>query len=100
MTVDEVMAVVEEADFNVTFSGGDPLYQAEAIVPLAERIKASGKTIWCYTGFRYERIKDDPKIRPLLDLCDVLVDGPFLEELRDISLDFRGSSNQRIIRLH
>lgn len=100
MSVDELMEVIREADFNVTFTGGDPLYQAKEILPLAREIKSLGKTIWCYTGFTYEEIADHPDIAPLLELVDVLVDGPFIEAQRDTTLRFRGSSNQRIIPLH
>ena len=57
------------------------------------------KTIWCYTGYIYEDIKDDTKYAELLSHIDVLVDGPFKLNLRDTSLPFRGSSNQRIIYL-
>ena len=100
MAVDEIMEIVREADFNVTFSGGDPLYQAREILPLAKAIKALGKTIWCYTGFVYEDLAGLPDVLQLLEYVDVLVDGPFVQSLRDTSLVFRGSSNQRIIPLH
>ena len=84
----------------ITFSGGDPLYQVEAFTELARRIKEeTGKTIWCYTGYTWETLlaKHDPLVMSLLENLDVLVDGPFVEELRDPDLQFRGSSNQRII---
>lgn len=86
-------------DFNVTFTGGDPLYQAEALLPLAKSIKNAGYNIWCYTGFEFEELMKDsvPGVSALLDYIDVLVDGRFVEELKDTSLRFRGSSNQRII---
>lgn len=99
MTVDEVVAVVEENGFDVTFSGGDPLYQVAGILPLARRLRELGYTIWCYTGYLYEAIADNPDIAALLDCCEVLVDGPFVESLRDVGLHFRGSSNQRLIDL-
>lgn len=99
MTVDEIMAIVIENDFDVTFSGGDPMYQAAAVAELARHIHALGKTIWCYTGFVYEQIKDRQPYAELLANIDVLVDGPYIEALRDISLHFRGSSNQRLIEL-
>ena len=54
------------------------------------------KDIWCYTGYTYE----DLSCKEFLSYINVLVDGEFVEELKDISLKFRGSSNQRIIRLH
>ena len=100
MSIDEVMAVVIENDFDVTFTGGDPLYSVETILPLAREIRRIGKSIWCYTGFRYEEIVSHPRMRELMEYIDVLVDGPFVESLRDVHLLFRGSSNQRIIDLH
>lgn len=98
-TIEQVMEVVRRADFNVTFSGGDPMYQAENILPLARAIKDAGYTIWCYTGFTLEQLKDVPGAPELLKLIDVLVDGPYIAALRDTTLPFRGSSNQRVIRL-
>ena len=101
MTVDELMAVIKEDEFsNVTFSGGDPLYQVEAFTQLARRIKEeTGKNIWCYTGFTYEEILADPRLSQILPYIDTIVDGPYVESLRDTDLPFRGSSNQRIIHL-
>ena len=94
------MDLIDEEGFNVTFSGGDPLQQpVRQLTILAEAIKKSGKTIWCYTGYRYEDICRQTEMQPLLKLIDVLVDGPFIASLRDTSLRFRGSSNQRMIDL-
>ena len=53
------------------------------------------KTIWLYTGFYYENLNATQK--QITDLCDVIVDGPFIEEQKDLTLPFRGSKNQRII---
>ena len=98
MSDDEVMAILREDDFDVTFSGGDPMYRAAEVARLARRIKAElGKTIWCYTGFVFEDIVMKADFRCLLETIDVLVDGPFVLAGRDISLRFRGSGNQRII---
>ena len=101
MTVEEVLGIIKADEFsNVTFSGGDPLYQVEAFAELARRIKEeTGKNIWCYTGFTYEEILEDERLRKILPYIDTLVDGPFIEALRDPELHFRGSSNQRIIHL-
>lgn len=83
---------------NVTFSGGDPMFQPEGFAELARRIKAeSRKNIWCYTGLTFEAVRRDPARRALLSYLDVLVDGPYVAALRDESLPFRGSRNQRLV---
>ena len=75
-----------------------PLLTAEEEVKLAQRIRNElHKTIWCYTGYVWEDIVNDNSLNGLLNFIDVLVDGPFLINLRNTSLRFRGSSNQRII---
>ncbi len=97
-TIEELLKIIDYNDFNVTFSGGDPFFQVEEVTQLARRIKSElGKNIWCYTGYFWENIVDNPRFRPLLETIDVLVDSPFILSQRDISLRFRGSSNQRII---
>ena len=74
------------------------MYQAEGFAELAKAIKScTKKNIWCYTGFTFESLLRMPKQRELLELVDVLVDGPFVESLKDTDLLFRGSSNQRLI---
>lgn len=99
MTTDEILQKVLADDFaDVTFSGGDPMYQPEGFAELASAIKRkSGKNIWCYTGYTFERLLQNPRQAHLLEFIDVLVDGRFRQELRDESLHFRGSSNQRLI---
>lgn len=88
--------VAEEMD--VTFSGGDPMFQALAFAKLAKAIKErSTANIWCYTGYTIEQVIKSPLYRWLLDQVDVLVDGPFVEAKKDSTLLFRGSANQRII---
>lgn len=99
MTVDEILAEVCREGFNVTFTGGDPVYQLDALTCLAEAIKAEGYNIWLYTGFVFDELKKINGAERLLNSIDAVVDGPFVMSLRDIGLQFRGSSNQRIIRL-
>lgn len=97
MSIDEIVDIIKAEDFDVTFSGGDPLLQTESLLHLAYAIKKLGKTIWCYTGYTYEEILASPTLSSILPYIDVLVDGKFINTLRDISLRFRGSSNQRLI---
>ncbi|MCR5316390.1 MAG: anaerobic ribonucleoside-triphosphate reductase activating protein [Bacteroidaceae bacterium] len=97
-TIDELMAVIRYNEFPVTFSGGDPFFQVEEVTELAHQIKQQmGYNIWCYTGYLWEDLLKHPEFMPLLQQVDVIVDGPFILAKRDISLLFRGSSNQRII---
>jgi len=98
-TADELMAHVEENGFNVTLTGGDPLYQIDEILPLCQKLRQAGYTIWCYTGFTIEEIQASPSLSRILTAVDTIVDGPYIEALRDLSLQFRGSTNQRIIHL-
>lgn len=101
MSVDELMRVIANDPIaHVTFSGGDPLLQVSGCAALAKRIKEeTDKTIWCYTGYTWERLMSNGNddVLALLQNLDVLVDGPFLQNLRDTGLLFRGSSNQRLI---
>ena len=98
ISVDELYHRVVEADMNVTFTGGDPMYHPEGFIALASLIKRNtNKTIWCYTGYRFEELLSHPLRRQLVELCDVIVDGRYIEAERDLSLHFRGSRNQRII---
>ena len=82
----------------ITFSGGDPLHSANAyeVMMLAKEIKEKfpSKTIWLYTGDLFESFRDT---LPFLPLIDVIVDGPYVEALRDVNLCWRGSKNQRVI---
>lgn len=98
MTLSEIMEVVEEEDFDVTLTGGDPLYNAENIAILAKKIKDSGHSVWLYTGFTIEQILESDELSKPLPYLDAIVEGPFILSLRDTDLQFRGSSNQRIIK--
>lgn len=99
MSLDEIMAIVDEEDFDVTFTGGDPLYQPEIVKQLSQMISRRGHTVWLYTGYTLDEIMKDKILADALTYVDTIVDGPFIESLRDPDLPFRGSSNQRIIPL-
>lgn len=100
-TIDQLLEIIKEDEFaNVTFTGGDPLFQVEGFTQLAQRIKAeTNKNIWCYTGFLYEDILKSDRLSQILPFIDVLVDGKYIEALRSEDLRFRGSNNQRIINV-
>ena len=103
--VEEIVRQVGEDPLlsGVTFSGGEPFCQAAALVALGRRIRALGKNIVIYSGYTFEELlqmgKKDPAVLALLQLADLLVDGPYLADERDLSLPFRGSRNQRLIDL-
>ena len=83
MSTDEILQKVLADSFaDVTFSGGDPMYQPEGFTELAHAIKRqSRKNIWCYTGYTFETLLHNPRQAKLLEYIDVLVDGKFKEEL-------------------
>jgi anaerobic ribonucleoside-triphosphate reductase activating protein len=86
----------------VTFSGGDPLFQAEGALEIARAIKKAGLNLWIYTGWTYEQVRDGAAGEAaceLLKTADVLVDGPFIKELKSDDVIYRGSSNQRLVDL-
>ena len=96
--IDELFKHIVDADMNVTFTGGDPMLHPEGFIELAQMIKNNtNKNIWCYTGYKFEDLIQHPTRRKLVELCDVIVDGPYIESERDLSLHFRGSRNQRVI---
>lgn len=97
-SIDDIIEELKATEGNITFSGGDPMYQAEAFTELARRIQEElHRTIWCYTGFRYEDVVADSEMSKMLPYLEVLVDGPFVMAERNINLLFRGSNNQRLI---
>ncbi len=91
----------------LTLLGGEPMepQNQRALVPFLKRVREAypNKNIWCFTGFTYEVLKTDgshPRCEvtdEMLSLIDVLVDGRYVDELKDLTLQFRGSSNQRLI---
>ncbi len=89
--------------YGVTYSGGEPFCQPGPLAALGEQIKKAGLNIMCYSGYTYEqlqeRAKNEPDVASLLNVVDVLVDGPFIIAQRDLNLLYRGSTNQRLIHL-
>lgn len=92
----------------ITLLGGDPLepLNQKGLLPLLRLLKESypNKSIWCYTGYLYDKdlvpMSNESTItKEFLSFLDVLVDGPFIEEQKNLSLRFRGSANQRIIQM-
>lgn len=85
----------------LTLSGGEPVCQAAALVPLCQMVRSGGLEIALYSGYTFEQLAamEDKEVRELLSLCDVLIDGPFLQQQRSLALLFRGSKNQRILNL-
>lgn len=87
----------------VTFSGGEPFCQAQALYELGSRFKSAGKHLMCYSGWTFEELlakaQREESVGKLLSIADVLVDGKFDISKRSLSLQYRGSSNQRLINV-
>lgn len=111
--VTEIATILKEIEKNplltgVTFSGGEPFCQAEGFVALAREIKERGLHIVTFSGYRYEELMElagmpgpeGEAVSNLLELTDMLIDGRFELALRDLTLCFRGSQNQRLIDMN
>lgn len=101
-TVEEILAKLAEDPLQqgITLSGGEPFCQAPALIPLCRSVRTLSKNIWAYSGYTFEELlspQAPPQAAELLSLCDVLVDGRFLLEKRNLNLFYRGSENQRVI---
>ena len=103
VTVDRILeeAAKDKLLKGVTLSGGEPFTQAKALAELSKKAHAMGLNIFCYTGYTFEYLyahfNEHPEYKELLEQCDWLVDGPFIEEQMSLMLHFRGSRNQRIL---
>ena len=101
--VEDVIEEIKNIELQdgITLSGGDPLYQIEPCLEIAKFCQNNNLNVWCYTGFTVEellkRAKKEPKLKELLENIDVLVDSPFMLELKSYDVPFRGSKNQRLI---
>lgn len=99
----EIISNIEKRPFisGITLSGGDPLHYNNVVdvfnLIVKLKNKFPNKNIWIYTGYKFESLLDDASRRRIVEMCDVLVDGRYIDELRDLTLRFRGSSNQRVI---
>ncbi|MCM1040482.1 MAG: anaerobic ribonucleoside-triphosphate reductase activating protein [Ruminococcus sp.] len=107
-TIEDLMKVLKQPYIaGLTLLGGEPMeyVNQQGILPLLRRAKAEcpAKTVWCYTGYLFDKdilenfVEKYPETQEILSYLDVIVDGEFIEARKDISLRFRGSSNQRII---
>lgn len=103
VSLDEIKQQIDELEYQagVTFSGGDPMMQVEALTELAGYVHEKGMNVWCYTGFTFEELlklaEKNSNYMKALKQIDVLVDGKFVMDLKSFDVQFRGSSNQRII---
>lgn len=95
-TVEEIVSKALSSRYDVTFSGGEPLYQLTELNAVLSVIQRS-KSIWVYTGYTWEQIMENEALKSALPNIDVLVDGRFEEDKRNPEMRFRGSENQRII---
>lgn len=102
MEIDEIVEILKQSGHTkFTITGGDPFYQPMGLLELVVQIRKEipGSNIWCYTGFLFEDLLDREEMVLILKNIDVLVDGPFIQELRDETLMYRGSSNQRVLEI-
>lgn len=101
MTVDEIVNELKDSSNNITLSGGEPFMNKTQLLDLVFKINEEfpNKTIWIYTGYKLEELS--PWVLAVLSMrnVEVIVDGEFIEDLKDSNLQFRGSSNQRLIDL-
>ena len=104
MTVGEIFAEIKSNPNlgGVTFSGGEPFEQVEPLLTLARMIKAEGLHLMSYSGYTLEELegRGDAATDELLGLLDMLVDGPYIEDERNLTLIYRGSENQRVIDMN
>jgi len=99
VAVDTLLADITKNPFvkAVTLSGGEPFCQPAALAQLAAPLKEKGYHLMCYTGYTFEQLLQKEDARPLLEQLDLLVDGPFVLDRKNIELKFRGSDNQRVL---
>ena len=102
-TVESVLKAYDQDPLlrGVTLSGGEPMCQLDGMIALSDGILERGGDVVLYTGYTFERLlelsEEDPRYMQLVSRCFLVIDGPFVLAKRDISLLFRGSSNQRLL---
>lgn len=101
---EDIKTLLQEIDENplldgVTLSGGEPMLQVEPLIELCKEIKKRNLNIIIYSGYTYEQILANDKMKTLLEFGDMLVDGKFEIEKKSLALLYRGSSNQRLINI-
>lgn len=102
-TTNYILSILQSPYVNgLSILGGDPLWQDEdgivQLTNLVEQVKSIGKTVWIWSGFTWEQLLGLPQLKQnLVQLCDVMIDGQYKKEFRDLRLKWRGSFNQRII---
>lgn len=101
MQPDDIIEMMRENPLldGVTLTGGEPFEQPAPLALIADAAHGLSLTVWAYSGSTYDELaaSEDEEVRELLKRVDVLVDGPFVEALGSLDLDWRGSANQRII---
>ena len=99
VSIEEILDIIDKNELldGVTFSGGEPFLQAEALYVLAEQIKKRGLSLIIYTGYTWKELTEDKSAMPFIEMADYIIDGKFEESKKSLDLDFRGSANQRII---
>jgi len=93
----EIIVHIEGIE-GITLTGGEPLLQAKNLIPFLEKIRKTKLSVICFTGYEIDEIKNEEQIK-LLNLIDLLISGPYIEELHDNNLALRGSSNQKLFFL-
>lgn len=96
--IDKINYEIDKRPFlnALVLSGGDPMFSAKGLIPIIEKLHIPNNNLWCYTGLQMEQVRQDKDMSRLLEKCTHLVDGKFELSKRDITLRFRGSSNQTI----
>ena len=104
MTTGEVFAQIRSNPYlrGVTFSGGEPFEQVPALLELGHMVRDAGLSLMSYSGYTLEELtaRHDPETDELLGMLDILVDGRYVESLRNLTLIYRGSENQRVIDMN